>query len=271
MKNRILEMDLDENGVLSERTPDAGSESFLDNSLLDRLYPGIKACRIKVCEGMLETFQQTKIAGTMMAFEYQGTAYSVVGASGSAKNGLFYCVEQQYEDAVRKRMDAWPEAALSYFGILTSTLKTMVEEPKCSVLLVPDLELGTNDCRGWVRQTLFDKLSLPAGRFYQFRLAMDNSLQAKGAFKVMDDVTASHVGADIVLPSSAIKPFPRRMVVPSGGIRLRSRVALGVREISRPLEFASSYTLIEHAPKEALLEEIFPQAVKEIQIGRAHV
>ena len=90
-------------------------------------------------------------------------------------------------------MDAWPEAALSYFGILTSTLKTMVEEPKCSVLLVPDLELGTNDCRGWVRQTLFDKLSLPAGRFYQFRLAMDNSLQAKGAFKVMDDVTAAHV------------------------------------------------------------------------------
>ena len=265
MKNRILEMDLDENGVLSERTPDAGSESFLDNALLDRLYPGIKACRIKVCEGMLETFQQTKIAGTMMAFEYQGTAYSVVGASGSAKNGLFYCVEQKYEDAVRKRMDAWPEAALSYFGILTSTLKTMVEEPKCSVLLVPDLELGTNDCRGWVRQTLFDKLSLPAGRFYQFRLAMDNSLQAKGAFKVMDDVTAAHIGADIVLPSSAIKPFPRRMVVPSGGIRLCSRVALGVREISRPLEFASSYTLIEHAPKEALLEEIFPQAVREIR------
>ena len=69
MKNRILEMDLDENGVLSERTPDAGSESFLDNSLLDRLYPGIKACRIKVCEGMLETFQQTKIAGTMMALK----------------------------------------------------------------------------------------------------------------------------------------------------------------------------------------------------------
>ena len=149
MKNRILEMDLDENGVLSERTPDAGSESFLDNSLLDRLYPGIKACRIKVCEGMLETFQQTKIAGTMMAFEYHGTAYSVVGASGSAKNGLFYCVEKQYEDAVRKRMDAWPEAALSYFGILTSTLKTMVEEPRCSVLLVSDLQLGTNDCRGW--------------------------------------------------------------------------------------------------------------------------
>ena len=265
MKNRILEMDLDENGVLSERTPDAGSESFLDNSLLDRLYPGIKACRIKVCEGMLETFQQAKIAGTMMAFEYQGTAYSVVGASGSAKNGLFYCVEKQYEDAVRKRMDAWPEAALSYFGILTSTLKTMVEEPRCSVLLVPDLQLGTNDCRGWVRQTLFDKLSLPAGRFYQFRLAMDNSLQAKGAFKVMDDATADHLGADIVLPSSSIKPFPQKMHVPSGGIRLRSRVALGVREISRPLEFASSYTLIEHAPKESLLEEIFPQAVREVR------
>src|SRR5208283_1319296 len=50
-----------------------------------------------------------------------------------------------------------------------------------------------------------------------------------------------------------------------GGIRLCSRVALGVREISRPLEFASSYTLIEHAPKEALLEEVFPQAVREIR------
>ena len=30
-----------------------------------------------------------------MAFEYQGTAYSVVGASGSAKNGLFYFVEHE--------------------------------------------------------------------------------------------------------------------------------------------------------------------------------
>ena len=128
----------------------------------------------------------------------------------------------------------------------------------------PNLELGTTIAAVGPANTLRQTL-LAAGRFYQFRLAMDNSLQAKGAFKVMDDVTAAHVGADIVLPSSAIKPFPRRMVVPSGGIRLCSRVALGVREISRPLEFASSYTLIEHAPKEALLEEIFPQAVREIR------
>ena len=60
MKNRILEMDLDENGVLSERTPDAGSESFLDTSLLDRLYPGIKACRIKVCEACWRPFSRQK-------------------------------------------------------------------------------------------------------------------------------------------------------------------------------------------------------------------
>jgi hypothetical protein len=39
------------------------------------------------------------------------------------------------------------------------------------VYLIWDLELGTNDCRGWIRRSLFKKLELPEGHFYQFRLA----------------------------------------------------------------------------------------------------
>jgi len=71
--------------------------------------------------------------------------------------------------------------------------------------VVPDHELGTNDCRGWLRKSLFDKLSLPDGRFYQFRLAFAQT-QAKGSFKIMADEVADALDTDVILPVSSVKP-----------------------------------------------------------------
>src|SRR5438045_8548836 len=72
-------------------------------------------------------------------------------------------------------------------------------------MVVKDRTLGTNDCRGWISLSVFERFHLPGHRLYQFRLAFENT-QAKGACKVMPDDVAQKLGADIILPESCVKP-----------------------------------------------------------------
>ena len=46
---------------------------------------------------------------------------------------------------------------------------------------------------------------------------------------------------------------------------------LGIREISRPLQFQSSYTLVVHAPSDSFQLEIMPKALAEAERLRAAV
>ena len=125
-------------------------------------------------------------------FRVGGVEYRLIGASGSAKNGKYYAVNKEFEKPIAERFQQWPEAAITYFGILISPCKVRIEEPDVRVLVVDDHTLGTNDCRGWIRRSMFEKLDLPARHFYQFRLAF-NRTQAKGSFKVMEnDVAEAH-------------------------------------------------------------------------------
>ena len=52
-----------------------------------------------------------------------------MGASGSAKKGKFYFVDQEHSRAIAERFQHWPQAAIVYFGILVSPCKVMMEEP----------------------------------------------------------------------------------------------------------------------------------------------
>ena len=88
-------------------------------------------------------------------------------------------MDARYERPLAARFSDWPQAAVTYFGILVSPCQVRMQIPHGRVTVVPDHELGTNDCRGWIRKSLFDKLALPDGRFYQFRLAFAQT-QAKG-------------------------------------------------------------------------------------------
>ena len=92
--------------------------------------------------------------------------------------------------------------------------------------------------------------------------------QAKGAFKIMEDDVADALEADFVLPESAVKPglkIPAVMYSIFGpGRRFRGDVVVGIREVSRQLEFESSYTLVEHAPEDSIQLEILPQAMKQV-------
>jgi len=148
----------------------------------------------------------------------------------------------------------------------------VTELPDFRIVVVEDHVLGTNDCRGWIRESLYRKLHLSPDRFCQFRLAFDarEPKQAKGALKAMSDRVADRLAVDCILPESACKPNLK------GGSRFLPQIGtsgrlytgpavLGIKQWSRVTEYGSSYTLVEHASDEALQLEIMPHAIEEVR------
>lgn len=318
--NPVLALEVDRNGSVTKKAMKLDQDSQLTNSLLQRLYPGIRVATVDVPTEPLDPCEQAMVEQTLTQVEVDGLRYSLVGASGSAKNGKFYAVENSFEKKLGERFRFSPQAAITYFGILVSACKVLVEEPDCRVMVVDDREFGTNDCRGWLSQSLFRKLQqkheaellaketerllaqrmadgseslslseeeeaqlleqakrriqgkrIGADRFYQFRLAFDRT-QAKGAFKVMADEVARYLDADIILPRSCVKPkyqggvlrTIRSLVGDRQAHTFRGPVIIGFRDVSRNLEFNSSYTLLEHAPEDSIELEIKPYALSQI-------
>jgi len=308
--DQLQNLEIDRNGRIAPRLHDLEP---LKNTLLSVLYPGIKVASVNVPAEPLDDYEEAQVENALARLVWNGVHYKLVGASGSAKKGKFYFVDREHSQAIAERFQHWPQAAIVYFGILVSPCKVMMEEPEVRVLVVPDRKLGTNDCRGWIRRAVFQRLQrkhdgeilsaqveqlrrerygtasdenrdqesvllqdakrevagkrLAEGRFYQFRMAFADT-QAKGAFKIMEDDLADALEADFILPESAVKPglkIPAVMYSIFGpGRRFRGNVAVGIREVSRQLEFESSYTLIEHAPEDSIQLEILPQAMKQV-------
>jgi hypothetical protein len=79
---------------------------------------------------------------------------------------------------------------------------------------------------------------------------------------------------DARLPASSVKPEykgkPTLLNWLTGSARtFRCPVVLGIRDVSRTLEFRASYTLVEHAPTDSIELEIKPYALSEIEKVRA--
>ena len=150
------------------------------------------------------------------------------GSSGRAlrpRAGSFTPWTNATSRFLAERFRKWPEAAITYFGILVSPCKQRIQLPDARVMIVKDRTLGTNDCRGWISRSVFERFQLPKHRLYQFRLAFENT-QAKGACKVMADDVAEKLGADIILPESCVKPEYKqtsRILTSSIGESPRSR------------------------------------------------
>lgn len=268
----VITIDINEVGQMKQRLPRLTQQEQLENTLLQGLYPGIRVARLNVPPGKLEDHQENEVQKSMRSFVFDGVRFRLVGASASAKSGKFYAVDERYEPAIAERFRKWPEAAITYFGILVSPCKQRVQLPDARVMVVKDRTLGTNDCRGWISQSVFERFHLPEHRLYQFRLALENT-QAKGGCKVMPDDVAEKLGADIILPESCVKPEYKQSSrfldflhwrKPKIEVRTyRGPVVFGIREVSRTLELHSSYTLIEHAPRESIQLEIVPFAMEQ--------
>ena len=121
------------------------------------------------------------------AFNYGGVEYKLVGASGSAKDGKFYFVDHAHAGQIAERFQHWPEAAIVYFAILVSDCKLMVEEPDLRIAVVKDHVLGTNDCRGWVRESLYRKLKIGTNRFCQFQAGIRRARTEAGKGRIEGD------------------------------------------------------------------------------------
>ncbi len=315
----VKALEIDEKGELKKKVMALDRDSQLENTLLQVLYPGIQVATVDVPRQQLDTFEQARVEQTLTRLALDGVDYRLIGASASAKMGKYYAVDVAHERPIAERFRHWPEAAMVYFGILVSPCnKGRLEIPKARLMVVEDHELGTNDCRGWIRRSLFQKLQQqryaelietekaalvvrqkapanltsgqfsalveqaernarakvpPEGRFYQFRLAF-GATQAKGSFKVMDDDVADALSADIILPKSSVKPeykgpsVLRQVLSGLKGVDTRvyeGPVVFGIRDLSRPLEFKSSYTLTQHAPMDSIETEIIPYALEQVR------
>ncbi len=267
----ILELQIDASGKVKRKQSKLGKKDTLEGKLLAQVYPGIKVARVSV-PYELAPFEQSVVENTMMKLNYGGDEYRLVGASGSAKDGKFYFVDEAHAGKIAERFQHWPEAAIVYFAILVSDCRLMVEEPDLRIAVVEDHVLGTNDCRGWASESIYKKLKIGTNRFCQFRLAFDvrDSKQAKGALKAMSDRVAEKLGVDLILPESACKPSLKGSVrflpqLGTSGRMYTGPAYLGIKEISRVSEFGSSYTLVEHASEEALQFEVMLWALKRIR------
>ncbi len=267
--NKVVLFDIDSQGNVTEQLTDNAAETTLKNILLEALYPGIKLAIANVPTGFLDGFEESAVANALVKVVHNNTVYRLIGASSSAKEGKFYLVDSDFAQTIAERFQHWPEAAIVYFGTLVSPCQVMLDEPDLTVMVVEDHQLGTNDCRGWIRRSLFDKLQLPDRCLYQFRMAFDD-MQAKGCFKVMGDDVAGMVGADIILPTSSIKPelkLPKSLksLFQKEGKKFRGRVVVGIRDVSAPRTYGSSYQLIENAPDDSIQLEVLPEALTEIR------
>ncbi|MEZ5399200.1 MAG: hypothetical protein R2729_05985 [Bryobacteraceae bacterium] len=263
----VISLMVTKEGKIERRMPNLSPQAQLNNTLLEALCPGIRVASVSVTPEPLDQVERARVESTLSRFSVEGTEYRLIGASGSAKNGKYYAVDARFERPLAARFADWPQAAVTYFGILVSPCQVRMQIPHGRVTVVPDHELGTNDCRGWLRASLFDNLGLPAGRFYQFRLAFGQT-QAKGSFKIMPDEVADALDTDVVLPVSSVKPEykgPSKLITwLTGEARtFAGEMILGIRECSRPLSFESSYTVIQHAPEDSFELEIKPHALAQ--------
>jgi hypothetical protein len=264
---RVLNLMVTKEGKIERKMPNLSPQSQLANTLLEALCPGINVASVSVTPEPLDLAERARVESALSRFSVEGTEYRLIGASGSAKNGKYYAVDSRFERPLAARFSDWPQAAVTYFGILVSPCQVRIQVPDGRVTVVPDHELGTNDCRGWLRKSLFDRLGLPCRRFYQFRLAFAQT-QAKGSFKIMTDEIADALETDVILPVSSVKPEykgPSKLITwLTGEARtFAGEMVLGIREYSRTLRFESSYTVIQHAPEDSFELEIKPHALSQ--------
>ena len=270
----ILELKIDEAGKVTRKATRITRKDTLDDKLIGRLYPGIRVARVSV-PNELSAYEESLVEERMKNLVYDGVRYKLAGASGSAKDGKFYFVDEPHAKPIAERYQFWPEAAITYFSILISDCKLVTEELNLSIAVVKDHVLGTNDCRGWIRKSIYRKLRLKPTWFSQFRLAFDarEPKQAKGGFKTMSDRAADKLGVDIILPESSCKPALK------GGVRFLPQLRtsghlytgpaiLGIKQWSRESEFEASSTLVEHASEEALELEIMVRGLENVRTMR---
>jgi len=137
--DQLQNLEIDRNGRVTPRLHDLDP---LQNTLLSVLYPGIKVASVNVPAEPLDDYEESQVENALARLVWNGVHYKLVGASGSAKKGKFYFVDQGHSRVIAERFQHWPQAAIVYFGVLVSPCKVMMEEPEGTCARRPRSEAG---------------------------------------------------------------------------------------------------------------------------------
>ena len=125
---RVLALEINRNGEVTKKLNPLDREHELTNTLLHGLYPGIAVATVDVPQEELSPFERATVEQALVRLEWEKQKFALIGASGSAKNGKFYAVEPKHEREIASRFGSWPEAAMTYFGILVSDCIVRIEK-----------------------------------------------------------------------------------------------------------------------------------------------
>src|SRR5262245_23401185 len=98
--DQIQNLEIDRNGRVAPRLHDLEP---LENTRLSVLYPGIKVASVSVPTEPLDEFEEGQVENSMAQLIWNRVHYKLVGASGSAKKGKFYFVDQEHSRAIAER------------------------------------------------------------------------------------------------------------------------------------------------------------------------
>ena len=111
----VLALEIDEEGTVAQKSMQMTRQGQLENTLLDALYPGIRVATVAIPGTELDEYGRAKVEQALATFRVGGVEYRLIGASGSAKNGKYYAVNQEFEKRISERFQQWPEAASFFF------------------------------------------------------------------------------------------------------------------------------------------------------------
>ena len=103
----ILELKIDASGEVTRKQSKLGRKDTLEGKLLAQVYPGILVARVSVPHE-LTPYEQSVVENRMAKLNYGGVEYKLAGASGSAKDGKFYFVDQAHAKQIAERFQHWP-------------------------------------------------------------------------------------------------------------------------------------------------------------------
>lgn len=253
-----------------------------------RRYPGIRLAQVTVPIRMTEE-EQSVVRNAMTCIVWGGRRYVQVLGTGGIKNGQFIFAEQSWAKSIARQYHMHPQSALSYGGIIVNECDKALTTIEATIRVVKEGDLGTNDSRGWMDESVFSALrSLHPGHFYQMRgdfiastatMIQDNLIdkavelvkrglnstpvQFKGVLKVMRNEAGAHPGvaANIVIPESCLKPKRADLI----GKTFRCVINLGITEQSYDGTCYGGPTVATHVPWDVIEAEIIPDSARRMR------
>jgi hypothetical protein len=154
----VINLKVTKEGNIERKMTDVSPQAQLNNTLLEALCPGIRVASVTVTPEPLDQVERARVESALSRFNVDGIDYRLIGASGSAKSGKYYAVDARL-NVLSPRASPIVPSCCNHFGILVS-LPGEMQIPQGRVPW-SDHELGTNDCRGWIRKSLLTSLLYP--------------------------------------------------------------------------------------------------------------